>query len=92
MGTYTSLEGGFQGENLPQVHKAIDYLIGNTNHLLKYKQKDSEYINLKNNEILETSHPSPLSANRGFFGCKHFSKINNILKQEGVSEIDWQLK
>ena len=52
MGTYTSLEGGFQGENLPQVHKAIDYLIGNTNHLLKFKQKDSEYINFKNKDVV----------------------------------------
>ena len=52
MGTYTSLEGGFQGENLPQVHKAIDYLIGNTNHLLKFKQKDSEYINFKNKNVV----------------------------------------
>ena len=52
MGTYTSLEGGFQGENLPQVHKAIDYLIGNTNHLLKVKQEPSHYINLKGRNIV----------------------------------------
>ncbi len=52
MGTYTSLEGGFQGEDLPQVHKAIDYLIGNTNHLLKFKQKDSSYINFKNKDVV----------------------------------------
>ena len=52
MGTYTSLEGGFQGENLPQVHKAIDYLIGNTNHLLKVKQELSHYINLKGKNIV----------------------------------------
>ena len=52
MGTYTSLEGGFRGENLPQVHKAIDYLIGNTNHLLKFKQKDSDYINFKNKDVV----------------------------------------
>ena len=52
MGTYTSLEGGFQGENFPQVHKAIDYLIGNTNHLLKFKQKDSDYINFKNKDVV----------------------------------------
>ena len=49
-------------------------------------------INKKHNKILKASHPSPLSAHRGFFGCKHFSKINNILKHEGASEIDWQLK
>ena len=52
MGTYTSLEGGFQGENLTQVHKAIDYLIGNTNHLLKVKQKDHEYVNLKGKNVV----------------------------------------
>jgi glutamate synthase (NADPH/NADH) small chain len=52
MGTYTSLEGGFQGEGLPQVHKAIDYLIGNTNHLLKVKQKPIDYINLKGKNIV----------------------------------------
>ena len=52
MGTYTSLEGGFQGEDLPQVHKAIDYLIGNTNHLLKFQQKKSEYINFKNKDVV----------------------------------------
>ncbi len=41
--------------------------------------------------ILAAAHPSPLSASRGFFGCKHFSQINNLLSQMGVSQIDWQL-
>lgn len=40
---------------------------------------------------LETVHPSPLSAYGGFFGCKHFSKTNAILKQNGMSPINWQL-
>ena len=40
---------------------------------------------------LETVHPSPLSAYGGFFGCKHFSKTNIILKQNGLSPIDWRL-
>lgn len=52
MGTYTSLEGGFKGEDLPQVHKAIDYLIGNTNHLLKFQQKESDYINLNGKDVV----------------------------------------
>ena len=52
MGTYTSLEGGFKGENLPQAHKAIDYLIGNTNHLLKFPQKESAYINFKGKDVV----------------------------------------
>ena len=41
--------------------------------------------------ILEAVHPSPLSAYRWFFGCKHFSKINEILRKEEKEEIDWDL-
>ena len=52
MGTYTSLEGGFKGEDLPQAHKAINYLIGNTNHLLKFPQKESNYINFKGKDVV----------------------------------------
>jgi len=42
--------------------------------------------------ILEGVHPSPLSARRGFFGCKHFSKTNELLKQQGLKPIDWSLE
>ena len=52
MGTYTSLEGGFAGEKLPQVFKAIDYLISNTKKLLKLKQSKNEYINLKGKNVI----------------------------------------
>ena len=52
MGTYTSLEGGFKGEELPQAHKAIDFLIGNTNHLLKFEQNESAYINFKGKDVV----------------------------------------
>ena len=52
MGTYTSLEGGFEGEDLPQSHKAINYLIGNTNYLLKFQQKASDYINFKGKDVV----------------------------------------
>lgn len=41
--------------------------------------------------ILETSHPSGFSANKGFFGCGHFKKINEILKENGQEEINWSL-
>tara|TARA_B100001287_G_scaffold171069_1_gene143949 strand:- start:1409 stop:2083 length:675 start_codon:yes stop_codon:yes gene_type:complete len=57
----------------------------------KSAQKKYTLIDQNHNKILEAPHPSPLSAYRGFFGCEHFSKINNILKQKGESEIDWQL-
>ena len=42
--------------------------------------------------IIESAHPSPLSAYRGFFGSKPFSKINNYLKQDGIEPIDWEDK
>lgn len=42
--------------------------------------------------ILEAPHPSPLSAYRGFFGCKHFSKAKEFLKSSGVEPIDWQIE
>ncbi|MBA3721119.1 MAG: uracil-DNA glycosylase [Parachlamydiaceae bacterium] len=39
--------------------------------------------------VLTAAHPSPFSANNGFYGCRHFSKINEILKQQGKSPIEW---
>ena len=48
-------------------------------------------IDNKKHYILESPHPSPLSAYRGFFGCKHFSKINEILKSINKEPIDWQI-
>ena len=42
--------------------------------------------------ILEAPHPSPLSAYRGFFGCRHFSKTNEFLKENGLEPIDWQIE
>lgn len=41
--------------------------------------------------VLSAAHPSPLSASRGFFGCKHYSKINEILVSMGKSPIDWRI-
>ena len=41
--------------------------------------------------VLTAAHPSPYSAQNGFFGCRHFSKINQFLTENGVSPIDWQL-
>ena len=42
--------------------------------------------------VLTAAHPSPLSAFNGFFGCRHFSKANAYLQQNGVTPIDWQMK
>ncbi len=48
-----------------------------------------ELIDLSKHFILTASHPSPLSASRGFFGCRHFSQVNALLKQMEKEEIDW---
>ena len=45
-----------------------------------------------NHLILKAPHPSPLSAYRGFFGCRHFSQANEFLESHGVSPIDWQIE
>lgn len=42
--------------------------------------------------ILEAPHPSPLSAYRGFFGCRHFSACNRFLEEHGIQPIDWQIE
>ena len=52
MGTYTSLEGGFSGERLPGVYKAIDYLISSTKKLLKLQKSKDEFINLKGKRVI----------------------------------------
>ena len=49
-------------------------------------------IDTNRHHILEAPHPSPLSSHRGFFWCKHFSKINEILKNNWEKEIDWQIE
>lgn len=49
-------------------------------------------LNNPNHLILKAPHPSPLSAYRGFFGCKHFSQANEFLKSKGLSPIDWQIE
>lgn len=54
-----------------------------------HAQKKAEIITNPIHKKLMTVHPSPLSASRGFFGCKHFSKANAILTENGITPIDW---
>ena len=58
----------------------------------KPAQSKKSMLKNPNNLILEAPHPSPLSAFRGFFGCKHFSKANEFLKEHGCEPIDWQIE
>ena len=52
-------------------------------------QSKADFINSNDNLVLKAPHPSPLSAHRGFFGCKHFSLANEYLKETGGEVIQW---
>ena len=54
-----------------------------------YAQRKGEFIDRSRHLVLQSPHPSPFSANRGFFGNRHFSHCNNYLRDRGYSEIAW---
>ena len=66
-------------------HRAVFVLWG------AYAQKKASLIDRTKHTILKSAHPSPLSANTGFFGSKPFSKVNAALVESGQSPITWQL-
>lgn len=55
----------------------------------KYAQAKEQLIDGSKHHVLKAAHPSPFSAYNGFFGCKHFSKTNEILSAQGKQKIDW---
>lgn len=55
----------------------------------KFAQEKQALIDETKHRVLKAAHPSPYSADSGFFGCKHFSKTNEYLAQEGIDPIDW---
>ena len=57
----------------------------------RFAQNKAELIDREKHFILEAPHPSPFSARTGFFGCKHFSASNELLKKSGIMEIDWNV-
>ncbi|HEY8689120.1 MAG TPA: uracil-DNA glycosylase [Chitinophagaceae bacterium] len=57
----------------------------------KFAQEKQPLIDETKHHVLKAAHPSPFSADKGFFGCKHFSKTNEFLMQEGLQPIDWKL-
>lgn len=56
-----------------------------------YAQKKGANIDTDRHYVIKAPHPSPLSAHRGFFGSRPFSKVNAYLKSKGIAEIDWTL-
>lgn len=55
-------------------------------------QAKARMIDGSRHKILATTHPSPLSANRGFLGCGHFQKANWFLEEHGLGQIDWRIR
>ena len=56
-----------------------------------HAQKKGAQIDQSKHLVLKAPHPSPLSAHRGFLGCKHFSMLNEYLESQGIKKINWQL-
>lgn len=57
----------------------------------KFAQDKTELIDTKKHHPLKAAHPSPFAADKGFFGCRHFSKTNSYLMKRGIDPIDWAL-
>jgi len=76
--------------------RAIQELNERREHLVfmlwgSYAHRKGEVIDGSRHLVLKAPHPSPLSAHRGFFGCRHFSKANAYLQSHGFNPIDWRL-
>ncbi len=54
-----------------------------------HAQKKGNFIDRQRHHVLKAPHPSPLSAHRGFLGCRHFSQANQLLERQGLAPIDW---
>ncbi len=79
----------FTDEVIRQLDKEREHLV----FMLwgSHAQKKGAFIDRNRHLVLTAPHPSPLSAYRGFFGCKHFSQANAYLQVNGLKPIDWQV-
>lgn len=73
-------------KKLSQEKKGLVFLLWG-----KFAQEKQALIDEAKHHVLKAAHPSPYSATNGFFGCRHFSKTNKLLMQEGYDPIDWSL-
>lgn len=87
-----------QGQGWEQFTDAIIHTVNQVDRPIVYllwgRPAQSKIPMLTNPKhlILKAPHPSPLSAYRGFFGCKHFSQTNDFLKTNGMEPVDWQIE
>lgn len=76
--------------------KVIDVVNANCENVVfllwgSHAQKKGKHIDREKHKVLHAPHPSPLSAHRGFLGCKHFSQTNEYLVEKGKTPINWQV-
>ena len=88
------LAASHAGRGWEQFTDAVIAALARRSHIVymlwgSYAQKKAALVDSSCNLVLKSVHPSPLSAYRGFFGCKHFSQANEYLKQNGFAPIDW---
>ena len=74
-------------KKLNEREKPMVFLLWGSNARTK-----KQLITNRNHLILEAAHPSPLSAYNGFFGCRHFSKCNDFLAENGIEPVDWRIE
>lgn len=92
-----ALAASHQGKGWEQfTDRVIQLLNDRREHIVfmlwgSYAQRKGQIIDRSKHCVLEAPHPSPLSAHRGFLGCKHFSKANAYLVKHGIKPIDWAL-
>lgn len=89
--------GSHQGKGWEQFTDKVIHLLNEQRASLvfilwgSYAQKKGAFIDTNKHLVLKAPHPSPLSAHRGFLGCRHFSLANGYLQAQGIKPIDWQL-
>lgn len=89
------MAGSHQGKGWENfTDAAIEAIASKKNNIVfllwgSYAQKKGEFINKNRHLVLEAAHPSPLSAHRGFFGCRHFTKTNAYLIMHDKTPIEW---
>ena len=71
-------------EELNQGREGLVFLLWGS-----YAQRKGRIVDRRRHLVLEAPHPSPMSADKGFFGCRHFSRANIWLREHGLKEIDW---
>jgi uracil-DNA glycosylase len=73
-------------KHISQAHTGVVFLLWG-----RFAKDKGQLIDPRRHHVLTAAHPSPFAADKGFFGCKHFSRANQLLTQQGKTPIDWEI-